>query len=276
MDANTPVTVIISAYNEQGSIAACLDSLTVQTYPSIEIIVVDDGSTDETVDVVQRYGVTLLRQEHQGPARARNLGARIASGDILIFLDADQTFPPDFIQKLVEPIGEGETICTDFETEYVSNPSNKWAICWNINNGIPLPRRHPLDMPRQRTALRAVLKSEFLNVGGYDDVGYGEDLTLCPKLGVKAIAAPGAICYHANAESLREVFYEGRWYGKGQQVPKTLKSIWEHTPVWSLKASLRRAWRHRNPCFVIYKIVFGFGVLVGVMQAIASPHKHWK
>jgi glycosyltransferase involved in cell wall biosynthesis len=86
----------------------CLTALQKQTYRAHEIIVVDDGSTDQTAEVAQRFGVHVLRQEHQGPATARNLGVQHAQGDIVLFTDADCEPEPDWIDQMVRPLADPE------------------------------------------------------------------------------------------------------------------------------------------------------------------------
>lgn len=90
------VSVIIPAYNAARHIAEALDSVLAQDYPALEVIVVDDGSADETVDIVARYGapVRLLRQANAGAAAARNRGLEAASGAYIAFLDADDVWLP--------------------------------------------------------------------------------------------------------------------------------------------------------------------------------------
>ena len=100
----TLVSVIIPAYNEEGDIELCLKSLKNQSRKKIEVIVVDDGSTDRTVEIVKEHKVKLLKQNHGGPGAARNRGAKQAKGEILIFIDADMHFPKDYIKNLIAPI----------------------------------------------------------------------------------------------------------------------------------------------------------------------------
>src|SRR3989344_8981820 len=110
------VSVIVPAYNEEKVILGCLESLVKQTYKDMEIIVVDDGSTDATLQMLRRaskaFDVKIFSQEHKGPGAARNLGAKHASGDILVFVDADMIFDKNFIKKLIAPIVKGEAIGT--------------------------------------------------------------------------------------------------------------------------------------------------------------------
>ncbi|KKR25761.1 MAG: putative glycosyltransferase [Microgenomates group bacterium GW2011_GWC1_39_7b] len=96
------VSVIIPAYNEQASIAACLQSLQNQSFKDLEIIVVDDGSTDKTFDVLSKFKMQsskfkILDQNHEGAGMARNLGVKNATGKILVFVDADMVFDKEFI-----------------------------------------------------------------------------------------------------------------------------------------------------------------------------------
>ena len=96
--ASTPfITVIIPAFNAELYVAHAINSVLRQTDGRYEIIVVDDGSTDQTRDVVQRYG-DLVRYEHQhnaGPSTARNRAIELATADMIACLDADDLWHPD-------------------------------------------------------------------------------------------------------------------------------------------------------------------------------------
>jgi glycosyltransferase involved in cell wall biosynthesis len=98
------VSVVIPAYNSEPFIAEAIESVLAQTVAAHEIIVVDDGSTDRTADVLQPFGsrVRLLRQANQGPSAARNRGASVASGAWLAFIDADDTWLPTKLQRQLE------------------------------------------------------------------------------------------------------------------------------------------------------------------------------
>jgi glycosyltransferase involved in cell wall biosynthesis len=100
--ANTPddplVSVIVPAFNSAAFLPATLDSIVAQSYPRVEIVIVDDGSDDHTRDVVARYGDRIVynRQAHfGGPSRPRNIGVSLASGDYLAFFDADDIMHED-------------------------------------------------------------------------------------------------------------------------------------------------------------------------------------
>jgi glycosyltransferase involved in cell wall biosynthesis len=98
------VSIIIPTYNRAQLLRLTVESVLAQTYPALEIIVVDDGSTDDTPAVMAQYAgrVIYLRQANQGEAAARNRGIRTASGEYLTFLDHDDLFLPTKIERQVE------------------------------------------------------------------------------------------------------------------------------------------------------------------------------
>jgi glycosyltransferase involved in cell wall biosynthesis len=104
------VSVIIPAWNAEKFIGETLESVFAQTWPHVEVIVVDDGSTDGTADVVHgllkakansSIPLKLIRQKNKGPSGARNEGLRAAKGDFVAFLDADDLWFPETLEKLV-------------------------------------------------------------------------------------------------------------------------------------------------------------------------------
>ncbi len=98
------VSVIIPAYNAARDLPRCLAALEQQTIPrdEYEIIVVDDGSTDNTAAVAEAAGVRVLRLAHSGPAAARNAGVSVARAPIVVFTDADCEPVSDFLERLLE------------------------------------------------------------------------------------------------------------------------------------------------------------------------------
>lgn len=97
------VSVIIPAYNAARFIGAAIDSVFAQSYPAVELIVVDDGSTDQTAEVVGGYGdrVRYVYQQNARQAAARNRGLREARGELIAFLDADDVWLPEKLVKQV-------------------------------------------------------------------------------------------------------------------------------------------------------------------------------
>lgn len=101
------VSVIIPCYNAEDHLRQCLDSVAAQTLRNIEIICIDDGSTDATMEILRDYQgrdgrFRILSQENAGAGAARNRGLREAKGEYLSFLDADDFFEPDMLREAVE------------------------------------------------------------------------------------------------------------------------------------------------------------------------------
>jgi glycosyltransferase involved in cell wall biosynthesis len=94
------ISTVMAAFNAGPYVAEALDSVLGQTFPPQEVIVVDDGSTDATPEVLRRYAdrIHLIRRQNSGPARAFNAGIAEASGDALAFIDADDLWAPEKLE----------------------------------------------------------------------------------------------------------------------------------------------------------------------------------
>jgi len=103
------VSVLICAYNVEKTIAETLQSAIAQTWQRTEIIVLDDGSTDRTVEVVRRFkGVTLVSTEHQGFSAAQNHAFELSHGDYIQYLDADDLLTPDKVERQLGALRAGD------------------------------------------------------------------------------------------------------------------------------------------------------------------------
>ena len=100
------VTVIIPAYNASKYIKRCVMSLKNQTYKNIEIIVINDGSTDNTKEIVEKLNVKLINKENGGVSSARNMGLKIATGDYITFVDSDDYVEKNYIESVVDIINK--------------------------------------------------------------------------------------------------------------------------------------------------------------------------
>ncbi len=272
------VSVIIPTFNEKKILEECIESLGSQTYNDFEIIVVDDGSTDTTWQLLSeirnsKFEIRKLRAKHGGPGAARNLGAARAKGNILVFVDADMTFDSKFIAKLVEPIEKGTVKGTFSKEEFVSNRENIWAKCWNINENWEPGRRHPKNYPDRQPVFRAILRKEFKRVGGFTPGGYDDDWTLYKKLGYEAVNAPGAVFYHANPSSLSEVYLHARWVGKRkykfEAVGFAIALIRASFPI-SLIVGIYKSILSGFLPFLPFKIVYDFGIFTGILGFLTT------
>lgn len=275
---NQKVSIVIPVYNEEVDIENCLATLSNQSYTPLEIIIVDDGSIDTTLRKIKKFRhVKILTQKHKGPATARNLGAKKAKGEILVFVDADMTFDKDFIRYLVRPILKNEVIGTFSREEMVANKDNPWSICWNLNRGLGPESMHPKDYPDTQPVFRAILKKEFDRVGGFDNIGYTDDWTLSRKLGVMATNAAGAIFYHQNPDNLQEIWKQARWIGKNEfisgSVIRKIWSLWRYGIITSAFTAVKISLINRNPRFVFFKLWYDVAVWVSVLKSFFGESK---
>jgi glycosyltransferase involved in cell wall biosynthesis len=226
------------------------------------------------LDILENLGKTIpnfkfTKQRHLGAGAARNVGVKLAKGEILVFVDADMTFDEDFLKNLIEPIVKGEEKGTFSKEEYVSNWDNIWARCWNINENWEPKHRHPANYPNHQPVFRGILKSEFNRVGGFTPGGYDDDWSLCKKLGYEAVNAPRAIFYHQNPGTISEVFSHTKWvgkrtykFGKLGMIVGLLRSFF---PV-SLVVGLWKSIASGTPAFIVFKVVYDFGIFVGILE----------
>jgi len=100
------VSAVIPTYNCADLVCDAVESALGQTWPQCEVIVVDDGSTDDTLSRLARFGnaISLVAQDHRGPAAARNAGIRASRGDLVAFLDADDIWLPEKVSRSVEAL----------------------------------------------------------------------------------------------------------------------------------------------------------------------------
>lgn len=275
------ISIIVPTYNEKKILGNCIESLSEQTLKDFEIVIVDDGSTDGTLEILKRLKRSLpnfkfIKQSHLGAGAARNAGAKLSKGEILVFVDADMTFDKDFLKNLIDPIEKGATKGTFSKEEYVSNWEKVWARCWSINEGWEPKRRHKKNYPDHQPVFRAILKSEFDRVSGFTPGGYDDDWSLSKKLGYEAVNAPDAIFYHKNPDNLFEVFEHAKWVSKRKYKLGIVGKIY-NLFVYSFPDSVWQGfWKSifkKEPFFIIFKIVYDFGAFLGILEFILFKKK---
>lgn len=278
---NPCMTAVIPAFNETRCIAACIGSLKAQDLGPMEIIVADDGSSDGTAELAASLGAKVVSGPHRGPGAARNAGVREAAGDIIILADADMTFAPDYISKLIAPIVEGSALASCHWDEFVSNWENPWARCETWYLGMQDRRRQPVEIPERQYVYRAVRRDFFLDSGGFaEDWGRSDDGSIATRTGVFAVLAPGATCFHANASGPAEVLGDAVWRGKTMIALKERSSrvlmsfLWHHNPLPAFLRGLRLAMAKGEPRLALYSLIFSTGILSGQILALVTGRHH--
>lgn len=103
------VSVIIPVYNVEKYLESCLESIKSQTFTDYELILINDGSTDESFAIMRRYAerdarIRIISQSNRGVSAARNLGLSVAEGDYVLFVDSDDTILPDALEHYCMPL----------------------------------------------------------------------------------------------------------------------------------------------------------------------------
>lgn len=149
--ANPDISVIIPTYNVEKYIGECIDSLLKQTWNNFEIICVDDGSTDRTIEVLHKYikddsRITLLEMPHYGLAgNMRNAGIERAKGEYLLFLDSDDFFEPEMLEHSLKKIREDDADICLFDARLYNEKSKKYKKIDYIIKQEYIPEQIPFN-----------------------------------------------------------------------------------------------------------------------------------
>lgn len=219
------VSVVIPTYNRASIVSMAIDSVLAQTYRDLEVIVVDDGSTDETPALLAAYGdrIRVLRQENAGPAIARNRGIAAARGELVAFLDSDDTWLPRKLERqvaLLDRVGDAVPCCLcNCQVQYQDgSTTSTFTIADTIPSCAEGVWLNPAAVLLTRFVLfnQAVLirRSALEQAGAFDEkLRFAEDYDLPLRLalaGPWAILADNLVIYHASshdswaARALRE------------------------------------------------------------------------
>jgi glycosyltransferase involved in cell wall biosynthesis len=237
-------SVVVPAYNAARTLDACLQALNTQTTATdaYEIILVDDGSRDNTAEIAQRHGVRLIRQENRGPAAARNRGVAEARSDIVLFTDADCQPQPDWIENMLVPFADPQV--TGVQGAYLTRQTfltARFAQAEFEDRYELMARFESIDLVATYAA--GFRRALFLRMGGFDDsfpVANNEDTDFSYRLceaGHKLVFAPEARVFHQHPGSLRKYLRTKYWRGYWRMIvyrrypEKAVKDRYTSTPV---------------------------------------------
>src|SRR5579875_68243 len=213
MQANTLVSVIIPTYNRAATLGRAIDSILEQTYSHTEVIVVDDGSTDDTPTVLSRYGerIRVVVQKNAGPAIARNRGIALAKGEVIAFLDSDDYWLPTKLERQLTVMGKaGSVVCCVCNCKVLYKDGSTTST-FQIANSVPGCESGLLLNPAEVLLTRfllfcqaATIRREVLERIGYFDenLRFGEDYELPMRLALEgpwAIIRNELVVYHASS-----------------------------------------------------------------------------
>lgn len=231
-------SVIVPAYNAERTIGACVTALRAQQFDQpYEIIVIDDGSTDETAAVAQAAGATVITTPNGRPAAARNVGIRATSGEIICCTDADCIPHPDWLRQITFPLADPDIIAC--KGSYATRQTELVA------RFVQLEYQDKYDLLRAEeyidfidTYSAAYRREALLECGGFDErFDYLEDQELSFRLaakGYKMVFQPEAVVDHLHSATpgayLRKKQIIGYW--KAQVVRRFPKRAVKdsHTP----------------------------------------------
>lgn len=225
------VSIVIGVYNGADKIGKCLQSMLDQTYPkdAYDVIVVENGSTDNTIEVVKQYPVRLYQSEVRGLARARNLGIAQSSAEIIVTTDADCYADPNWLAELTLPYqdpqvgGVGGAILAykSGERNNIEQFSEDYSPLVNFQSG------DNEFLPRLCGAHASYRREDILHIGGYTPwMITGEDVDIAWRIqlqtGKKLVYAPKAVIYHHHRSTRAGLARQYRQYGFGEILLDTM------------------------------------------------------
>lgn len=240
MPSNRPISIVINVYNEEEEIRDCLDSLDKQTLSEFELVIVDDGSTDDTMKIVEEYedsfDMKKLFLEHKGLKKARKRGVGESTGEIIVIVDADEILESDFLENLTEPFedeGVG-AVGGRLESEGEGWVTEAYGA---LNEGFYGLRAEDEGVDWIQGGCAAFRRKALREVGGLADERVSEDKDISWKMkdeGWKVLLQESAVAHHKDPQTLRSVM--NREYDIGKREYFLLK---EHKNRMSWKELAR-------------------------------------
>ncbi len=262
------VSVIVCSYNGARTLTACLDSLGKLNYPAYEVILVDDGSTDDTAYVAAQFPqVHYIHQSNHGLSHARNTGAAAAKGEVLAYTDSDCMADADWLYYLVGTLVSGDYAGVGGPN--ITPPAENWIQACVA--GAPGGPNHVLLTDTVAEHIpgcnMAFYRWAFEGVGGFDPEyrKAGDDVDFCWRIqqtGWVIAFSPTALVWHHRRFTLRAFLKQQDGYGEAESLLRFKHLIFfgpTGTAKWrgQIYGATRFSWFINRP--VIYHGAFGEG-----------------
>ena len=222
------ISIIIPAYNCEETIVRCVDSILRLTWGNKEIIIIDDGSTDATPDILKRYGgvIRIIRTPNAGPSRARNTGVREATGEFIAFTDSDCIVAEDWLDELFKGFISEKTagVGGDQKSPADDTPFGKNIHAFMKSVGFVadyLKIQDKLIRTRHNPTCNVMYRREvLLEAGLFDEALWpGEDVDIdlkITRLGYELYYNPRAVVWHYRPKDAGAFSRMMRRYGWAQ------------------------------------------------------------
>ena len=267
------VSVIVCSYNGAKTLAQCLESLGKIDYPNFEVILVDDGSTDDTREIAARFPhVRYFHQTNHGLSHARNYGAAVAKGEIFAYTDSDCMADPDWLYYLLSTLLSGDYAGVGGPN--VSPPARNWVqACVAAAPGGP---SHVLLTDTVAEHIpgcnMAWYRWAFESIGGFDPEYHkaGDDVDFCWRVqqaGHEIAFSPTALVWHYRRFTLRAFRKQQEGYGEAESMLRFKHLIFfgpTGTAKWrgQIYGTPRFSWFINRP--IIYHGIFGEGLFQSI------------
>jgi GT2 family glycosyltransferase len=215
------ISVVVCSFNGSRTIGECLKAISKIRYPNFEVIVVDDGSTDNTAAIAAQYDVKLIRTPNHGLSHARNIGWQSANGEIVAYIDDDAYPDPDWLGYLAETFRNQDYAGVGGPNIPPRDDGHIAACVANAPGGPAHVLLTDTEAEHIPGCNMAFLRSALEAVGGFDTQfrTAGDDVDMCWRLqehGWKLGFSPSAQVWHHRRGSLRSFWRQQKGYGRAE------------------------------------------------------------
>ena len=266
------VSVVVPLYNAEKDVPSVLGEIRKQTYQNVEVILVDDGSTDQTISIAteacsQLPNARAVATNHGGASHARNVGLQASRGETVFFMEADCTYTEDYVQKAIDYLGAHPEVSAVCLTGAPLKQRQTLAVeCIDVENKV---QHRLLNEGKIRPFYAWVYRRQAISsVGGFDEKLFqGEDKDLFRRFegaGYRVGWIPGVHWWHKRDQTLQEL--AGKWFSRGRM--RLLYSL-KHRLFGEIARTLAPLWLVVLGILVVVAApLLGLGIIVVALVAV--------